>query len=323
MASAQFTRGMPNMANPTPSASHVLSVDKDRNMSTTRRDFLRHSAACMAAAASIGPLCRRAAAAPNAKISLGLVTYQWGAEWDLPTLIANCTKAKVLGVELRVDHAHKVGLELSPEQRKEVRKRFADSSVTLVGMGTNQDFHHADQEKVRKSIEKAKEYVKLSHDVGGSGVKVKPNDLPKGVPVEKTTAQIGKALNELGAFAADYGQQIRLEVHGTASRLPVIRQILDVATHKNVTVCWNSNKTDLEDPGLTHNFNLVKDRLGQTAHVFTRPDYPWAELLKLFVQAGYQGWWLIESSTKPADKVAALVEQRQVFLDLLAKAQAG
>lgn len=293
-------------------------------MTTTRRVFLRQTVLGAAAAAVAGPLGRCAsAAAPAAKITFGLVTYQWGAEWDLPTLIANCVKTKVLGVELRVEHAHKVSPELSAAERKDVRKRFADSPVTLVGMGTNQDFHHKDQDKVRKSIEKAKEYVKLSHDIGGSGVKVKPNDLPKDVPVEKTTAQIGKALNELGAFAADYGQQIRLEVHGSASRLPVIRQILDVATNKNVAVCWNSNKTDLEAPGLESNFNLVKDRLGMTTHVrtFTSPDYPWGDLMKLFVKAGYQGWWLLEAGTKVADKVAALAEQRQMFVDLLAKAQ--
>ena len=37
---------------------------------------------------------------------LGLVTYQWGKDWDLPTLIANCVKTGLLGVELRTQHAH-------------------------------------------------------------------------------------------------------------------------------------------------------------------------------------------------------------------------
>jgi hypothetical protein len=32
----------------------------------------------------------------------GLVTYQWGADWPLPVLLANCEQAGVLGVELRV-----------------------------------------------------------------------------------------------------------------------------------------------------------------------------------------------------------------------------
>ena len=135
----------------------------------------------------------------------------------------------------------------------EVRKRFADSPVTLIGLGTNQDFHDPDPAKVKKSIEVAKAFVKLSHDVGGSGVKVKPNDTPQGIPLEKTTAQIelARRSNEVAAFAADYGQQIRLEVHGLglAPRLPTIKRIMDVARAQDVGVCWNSNKTDLERQG--------------------------------------------------------------------------
>lgn len=294
---------------------------------TTRRKFFQQTAALGAAAWAAAPLSRLAgaAAAAEAKITLGLVTYMWGADWDIPTILANCTKTKVLGVELRTQHAHKVEPSMNAQQRSEVRKQFADSPVTLIGMGTNQEFHDPDPAKVKAMIEGAKAFVKLSHDVGGSGVKVKPNALPKGVPVEKTTAQIGTALNELGAFAADYGQQIRLEVHGGASRLPVIKQILDVATHPNVGICWNSNKTDLEAPGLEYNFDLVKHRLGATTHVrpFTSPDYPWDQLMKLFVKAGYRGWWLIEAGTKVDDRVKALAQQREMFLDLWAKARAA
>jgi hypothetical protein len=41
-------------------------------------------------------------------------------------------------------------------------------------------------------------------------VKVKPNDLPAGVPHERTIHQIGRSLDELAAYAADYGQPVRL-----------------------------------------------------------------------------------------------------------------
>ena len=68
--------------------------------------------------------------------------------------------------------------------------------------------------------------------------------------------------NTLGTFAADHGQQLRLEVHGKCCELPTIRQIMDVADHPSVAVCWNSNDQDLNGEGLEHNFNLVKDRFG-------------------------------------------------------------
>jgi sugar phosphate isomerase/epimerase len=264
-------------------------------------------------------------AGAGSKMKFGLVTYLWGRDWDLPTVIANCEKTKVLGVELRTEHAHGVESNLSAAQRREVKKRFDDSPVVFLGPGTNFAFHHDDASRLRRDIEGAKEYIKLSYDCGGTGVKVKPNDLPKNVPQEKTIEQIGKALNELGRFGADYGQRIRLEVHGACAPLPIIKKIMDVADHPNVGVCWNCNGEDLQGEGLEHNFNLVKDRFGDTAHVreLSIGDYPYQELMNLFVAMDYDGWILLEARTEPDDRVKALAEQRQVFEQMVAKAQAG
>jgi sugar phosphate isomerase/epimerase len=281
-----------------------------------------------ALAASASPLNEVFAmrlARPGSKMKLGLVTYQWGKDWDLPTLIANCEKTKVLGVELRTEHKHGVESNLTPGQRRDVKKRFADSPVTLLGPGTNFAFHHTDPAKLRRDIDGAKEYVKLSYDCGGSGVKVKPNDLPKGVPLEKTIEQIGKSLNELGRYAAEYDQVIRVEVHGKGtSSLPVMKAIMDVAEHPSVGVCWNSNSQDLDGEGLEHNFNLVKDRFADAVHIreLNVGDYPYQELMNLFVKMDYKGWILLEARTKQEDRVKALIEQRHVFHDMIAKAQA-
>jgi sugar phosphate isomerase/epimerase len=296
----------------------------------SRRDFL-----VLSAGTAVGLLgatglnsCeqRRTSTAqrPGSKMRFGLVTYLWGKDWDLPTLIRNCEATKVLGVELRTQHAHGVESSLNSEQRREVKKRFADSPVTLVGLGTNFAFHHVDFAKLRADIDGAKQYVKLSHDVGGSGVKVKPNDLPDAVPVEKTIAQVGKSLNELARFGADYGQEIRVEVHGRkTSELPVMKQIFGVATHPNVGVCWNCNEQDLQGEGLEHNFNLVKDRFGATVHVreLNIGEYPYQQLTNLFVKMDYKGWILLEARTKPDDRVKALAEQRLLFEKMVANAQ--
>ena len=159
--------------------------------------------------------------------------------------------------------------------------------------------------------------------MGGSGVKVKPNDLPKGVGQKQTTEQIGRSLNELGRFAAELGQQVRLEVHGGCSRLPIIKEIMDVADHPHVGVCWNCNEEDLSGDGLEHNFNLVKNRLGATSHVreLNVGKYPYQELIRLLVRADYAGWILLECRQKVKDGVAAMIEQRQVFEQMVAKAQ--
>jgi sugar phosphate isomerase/epimerase len=297
------------------------------NTFSSRRDFLKQSMCLSTAAVAAGPISKLFAQASGKKpaAKFGFVTYQWGRDWDLPTLIVNCEKAGVLGVELRTEHAHKVESNLSAQQRREVKKRFDDSPVKLVGLGTNFCFHHTDPAKLQKDIEGAKEYIKLSRDVGGSGVKVKPNDLPKEVTPEKTIEQIGKSLNELGKFGADLGQQIRLEVHGSCAPLPIIKQIMDVANHSNVTVCWNCNSEDLAGQGLKYNFNLIKGRFGDICHVreLNISDYPYQELINLLVEMGYTGWVLLEARTNPPDRPKALIEQRKCWDEMLALAQSS
>lgn len=257
--------------------------------------------------------------ARTAKMRFGLVTYMWGYDWDLPTLLANCEKAGALGVELRTGHAHGVEPSISVAKRREVKQRFADCPVALVGLGSNEDFHDVDADLLKGSINRAKEFIKLSHDVGGGGVKVKPNDLPKEVPQQKTIEQIGKALNELGAYAADYGQQVRLEVHGQCAPLPIIASIMQVADHPRVAVCWNSNPEDLKGDGLAHNFHLVEKRLGATVHVrqLAGDQYPYAELIGLLKGVHYDCWMLIEASDLPADRVGELAREREAFNRLI------
>lgn len=247
---------------------------------------------------------------------LGLVTYLWGKDMDLPQLIAACEASGIKGVELRTEHKHGVEPSLTPEQRLEVRKRFADSSVKLVGYGSNCEFHSDKPEDVKKNIDLAKKYIQLMHDCGGSGVKVKPNGFPKGLTREQTVQQIGNSLNEIAEYGQGYGQQIRVEVHGKDTQeLPVIRDIFKVASHPNVAVCWNSNPEDLNGKGLEANFDLVKERFGETVHVRELDDksYPYAQLIKLFSKANYDGWILLECRTNPEDKVAALTKQREIF----------
>lgn len=252
----------------------------------------------------------------NQGMKLGFVTYLWGKDWDQDTLIRNLTASGIHGVELRVEHAHKVSPALTKEERSVVKKKFKDSPVQIIGMGTNQQYDYVEPEKLRESIEQTKAFFQLSRDIGGLGVKVKPNQFRPGIPHEKTIEQIGKSLNELAKYGADMGQILRLEVHGNETQeLTNIKAIMDVANHPNATVCWNCNAQDLNGGGLEANFNMVKARFGDICHVRELNDttYPYQDLMNLFKKINYQGWILLECRTDPADKVKALIEQREIF----------
>jgi len=257
-----------------------------------------------------------------ARTRFGLTTYQWGKDWDIPTLIDNCCKAQVFGVELRtsLSYAHGVELELSSQQRSEVKKRFEDSPVILVGLATSERYDSPEAEKLKAAIENTKAYIKLSRDIGGSGVRVFPNSFHDGVPREKTIEQIGRALNIVGAFAADYGQQVRLKAHGNAGELPSIRAIMDHVVQPSVRVKLNSDKRDTKGQGFEYNFNLVKDLLGDTLHLHNLKDagFPYQLQMDLLVRMGWVGWQMLEVSDKVPDRVQALIEQRQIWDRMLA-----
>ncbi len=236
-------------------------------------------------------------------LQLGTVTYNIAKEWDLDTILKRLEALKFEGVELRTGHKHGVEVGLSKDQRAEVKRKFADSPVELAGLGSAFEYQSADPAKVRENIEGTKAYVRLAHDIGSPGVKVRPNGLAKGVEPEATYEQIGKALREVGQDAADFGIEIRVEVHGgTTQLLPNYARILNHADHPNVFACWNSNPTDVVDGSIRENFALVAPKIREV-HLrdLTDEAYPWRDLFALLAGAGYEGYTLAEipESTDP------------------------
>jgi sugar phosphate isomerase/epimerase len=290
-------------------------------MKINRRHFLKATGLSLGTL-SLADLPADAAAAAQASfvvrppnMHLGLVTYNLAEAWDVPTIIKNCEAAQFEGVELRTGHAHKVEVNLSPDQRKEVRKRFQDSRVQLMGLGSTFDYHTPDQARLLKDIEATREYIVLAQDVGATGIKVRPNALPKEVPPETTLAQIGRALRELGDFARDHGQVIRLEVHGTGTASPPrIKTILDAANHPNVGACWNSNPSDLDGKGWDYNFDLLKDKIF-SVHMrdLFLEDYPFRKLLTGLNDIRFTGYCLAEIPPS-ADPVRVMKYYRALWL---------
>ena len=230
-------------------------------------------------------------------LQLGIVTYNIAKDWDLPTILSRLEALKYQGVELRTTHKHGVEVNLTAEQRREVRRRFEDSPVELAGLGSAFEYQSPDEQVVRKNVEGTKAYVRLAHDIGAPGVKVRPNGLPKGSDPEKVFRQIGEALHEVGEDAQGFGVEIRVEVHGGVTQeLPNLAKIIQYANHPNVFVCWNSNPTDVsKDGSVRENFKLVAPKIREV-HLrdLTDEGYPWRELFALLAAQGYEGYTLAE-----------------------------
>ena len=88
--------------------------------------------------------------------------------------IANCVTAKAFGVELRTQERYAAGVEVSltNAQRRNVKERFADSPVKLVGLACSERYDWLDSAKLQEAIATTRAHLKLGHDVGGDGLRV-------------------------------------------------------------------------------------------------------------------------------------------------------
>jgi sugar phosphate isomerase/epimerase len=269
----------------------------------TRREFLyAGAAAAVAGTWPTGPGQAAQAAGdksgstePPVKFKLGLVTYNLARDWDIPTIIKRCLAAGFEAVELRSTHAHGVEPGISKDRRREVRKQFADGGLRLLSLGTACQYHEPDPKAVEKNIEETKRFAELAADLGCLGIKVRPNGLPKDVPVPKTLEQIGKALRRCGEIGDEHGIEIWVEVHGSGTADPRhMRAIMDIADHPRVGVCWNSNANDLIDGSIQRGFDLLRPKL-MSCHINElSSEYPWRDLFTNLRRTGYDRYTLAE-----------------------------
>ncbi len=265
----------------------------------TRRGFLQAGAAGALLTAGAGAAVPAPAATKGPLFHLGIVTYNVAAAWDVPTIVKVCKTVGIGPVELRTTHKHGVEPSLSKERRKEVRQRFADAGVEVWGCGTVCEFQSPDAAVVKKNIETCKRFVDLVADIGGRGVKVRPNGLPAGVPVEKTLEQIGKALIPCGKAAEAAGVEIWVEVHGRGTAHPPhMKTVMEHCGHPKVGLTWNSNRDDVKGGSVAEYFNLLWPWV-RSCHINelykdTTGAYPYRELFRLFRQKGYDRVTLCE-----------------------------
>lgn len=269
-----------------------------------RRTFLTTTAAGVLGLTACGEVhAQQTTSAPAQPtpppFSLGTVTYNIAAEWDLDTILKILPKVGLTHVEFRTTHKHGVEPSLSKEQRQEIKKRCADAGVTIWGLGSVCEFHSPDPKVVEGHIETCKQFLQLAHDIGAKGVKVRPNGLRKDIPEADTLTQIGKALIPCGEVAANLGTEVWVEVHGGETQKPPrMKSIMEACGHKSVGICWNSNPSDVVDGSIKPSFDLLAPWI-KSCHINALySGYPYRELFSELRRINYDRVTLIELGEK-------------------------
>ncbi|MFM8931658.1 MAG: sugar phosphate isomerase/epimerase family protein, partial [Gemmataceae bacterium] len=190
---------------------------------------------------------------------LGLVTYNIGKDLALPDLLKVAKESGIAAIELRTTHKHGVEPTLNAVQRAEVRKRFKDAGIVPWGCGSVCEFHSTDPAVVKRNFEDCKRFVELVADIGGRGVKVRPNGFNKGEQQGDTLKRIGDSVRACAENAAGAKVEIWVEVHGNGTQEPANMQaILKHCDHPSAGVTWNSNGTDVKNGSVRASFDLLR-----------------------------------------------------------------
>ena len=288
----------------------------------SRRDFL--GAAALGTGAAMLPSVLSASNAslssvPTEKntepLKIGLMSWLMGSQWDLDTVIKNCTETKYLHAELRTTHGHGIEVSLNKSQRQEIKKKIADSALEAISLASEFMFHFPDKNELRWHIEGTKVFLQLAADVGAIGIRVFPNDLPDGIPEEKTMEQIGKSLAEVAKVGHDLGVDVRVCNHGRKTNQPhVIKKIIDYSQSPHVYINWNCDRAELREAGFYENFKMLKDRIKGIHLKELYVDYPYRELFRLLKENGYKGYCNMEVGRISCEPIEFMKYYRALFL---------
>ncbi len=260
-----------------------------------RRSFLGAPLVAAPLALAVRPALAQTAPSELPPFHLGCVTYNLLKDMDLETIIQTLEKTGLAAVELRTGHKHGVEPSIDAAARARVRQRFEQSKVRLLSYGSTCEFESPDAAERAKQLAICKTFVDLAGDTGASAVKVRPNGLPKGVPVEATIGHIAAGLHEAAAYGATKNIEIWMEVHGRDTQVPkTAAEILRAANHPNLGACWNSNPTDVVDGSVKQSFDLLRPYI-RNCHINELVSgYPYREFFHLLGASGYNRYTLAE-----------------------------
>ncbi|HLZ07910.1 MAG TPA: sugar phosphate isomerase/epimerase family protein [Chloroflexota bacterium] len=237
-------------------------------------------------------------------MKLSLLTYNLARQWDLPKLIEVARGSGYAGIEFRADAGHEHGVELarSAAERRQIRDRLEDAYLEAVCIGTGCRYESPEPKKRLEQIEQTKRFVELAADVGSTRVRVFGNNLPDGVRRDDCVAYVGESLRTLGEFAAPFGVDVLLEMHGQFNYWGFARAAVEIANHPSVGIVYNCDRLDLVAGSVAATYSRVR-WLIRHVHMHELTDgFPYPELFALLNADGYSGY--VSSEIEAADALS-------------------
>jgi len=225
-------------------------------------------------------------------MKFSLLSYGIPKKWPLEKLIGEATRLGYSGIELRCEweQGHGVELELSAQQRRDVRYRVQDAYLEIAGLGCSSRFHYTDTKIRSENVDRAKRYIDLAADVGALALRVCGNEFPANVERRECIRYVAESLGEIADHAAPAGINVLLEMHGEFNNWHFCLGAMKHAGRTNLGLLLNSDDRDLVDGSIASTFSRIRPHLKHVHLHDLTSGYPYDELFALLAASGYDGY---------------------------------
>lgn len=224
-----------------------------------------------------------------------LNTHNLASNFSLTELIEVCKKYGIGGIEFSVGYGHKHGVELeaSEEEILCIRDRLYAEGLEVPSIATYCRFDGKEEAEILKNVEDAKKGIILASQIGAPVFRVVGNDLPDFMPRNAFIERMITILRELGAFAADYGVKVLLNMHGTFQFRKDMSAVMKKCAEGNCGLVYNCDDGDLIG-GSTE--LALREVMPYLSHVHMHEMlgvFPYKEMFGILKSYGYEGWFSI------------------------------
>jgi len=168
------------------------------------------------------------------------------------------------GIEPRAQagHRHGVELEASAEQRREIRKIFADSGVECACIATSIQCCKVDAAKRSEQIDLTRRFIDLAADVGCRRLRIFGGKPDADIPMADAIRYAGEALMQMREAAEQTGVAVCMETHDHFMRADDCAAAVRMAASAAVRVNWDIMHPYTKGMTIEEAFAQVKDLVG-------------------------------------------------------------
>ncbi len=240
-------------------------------------------------------------------------------DMSLDEIISAMKKFGYQGLEARVEWKHRAGIEadLSADERKRIRERFAEENLSLCCVATSCKLAVGGPEERARHVEDLHKYIDLAGDLGCPLVRTFGGKRPRDMQLKGVVAYVADAYSSVMARAEERQVTVLMELHDDWSSSIPVREVMKAVAHPRLGVLWDIMHPQrmLETPEDTfcavgkyarhlhaHDGRYIKDGAGMEATPLGEGDVDHLTPMKLLSHARFAGFFSVEVIHKPGSE---------------------